>query len=118
MRGASNPIYADKVTKRMAEILHRMGLTITYEMVRKTLQVNAKAVLAELREKAWEERFFLSYETMNFHEHRRDQRRANKGHQVAYTVHTAGYVCFMQSEHDSVIDVIYRWELVAEVIRQ
>ena len=93
--------YADNVTKRMVEILHRIGLTVTYETVRRALHVNAKAVLAELKEKAWERRFFLSYNNMNFYEHRRDQRLANKGHQVPYT---AGYVCFMRSEHDSVID--------------
>ena len=72
--------YADNVPKRTAEILHRMGLPVTSETVRKALSANAEAIRAELQEKAWNRRFFISFDNMNFYEHRRDQHLANKGH--------------------------------------
>ena len=78
-----------------------MRLLFTSETVRKALSANAKAIRAELQEKAWNRRFFISFDSMNFYERRRDQRLANKGHQVAYT---AGYICIMRSEHDDIID--------------
>ena len=76
--------YADNVPKRTAETLHRMGLLVTSETVRRALSANAKAIRAETQEKAWNRRFSLSFNNMNFYEHRRDHRLANKGHQVAY----------------------------------
>ncbi|MCJ1346581.1 hypothetical protein MMC31_004799 [Peltigera leucophlebia] len=93
--------YTENKTKRMVENLHRMGFLVTYETVRQALQANALAISKELKKKAWERRFFLSFDNMNFYEYRQDQRLHNKGYQVAYT---AGYVCFMRSKGDHEID--------------
>lgn len=89
--------YADNTSKRMVEILHRMGLLVTYETIRRALKENAKAISKQLEDKAWKSRFFLFYDNMNFYRHRRDERLHNRSVQVAYT---AGYVHFMHSEHD------------------
>lgn len=88
--------YADNTTKRMVETLHRMGFFVAYETIRSALTKNAEAVLAELKKRVWKERFFVSFDNMNIYEKRRDERLHNKPVQVAYT---AGYVCFMHSEH-------------------
>lgn len=64
--------YAENTTKRMVENLHRMSLLVTYETVRRALQANARAINEELKTKAWERRFFLSFDNMNFYEHRRE----------------------------------------------
>ncbi len=90
--------YVDNTTKRMVENLHYMGFLITYKTVRRALQTNALAINKELQKKAWERRIFLSFDNINFYEHKRDQRLHNKVHQVAYT---AGYVCFMRSNSDN-----------------
>lgn len=89
--------YADNTSKRMVEILHRMGLL--YETIRRALEANANAISKKLEEKAWNRRFFSSYDNTNFYKHRRDERLHNGSVQVAYT---AGYVYFMHSAHDEV----------------
>ncbi len=93
--------YADNTTKRMVENLHRMGFLVIYEIVRWALQANALAINKELQKKAWEQRFFLSFDNMNFYKYRRDQGLHNKGQQVAYPT---GYVCFMCSDGDNQVD--------------
>ena len=45
--------YADKTTKRMVEVLHWMGLVLTYKTIQQALQKNADAVAKELQKKAW-----------------------------------------------------------------
>lgn len=99
--------YADNASKRMVEILHRMGLLVTYETVRRALNGNALAVSNELKDKAWNRGFFFSLDNMNFYEHWLDERLHNKGVgvQVAYT---GGYVCFMRSAHDEIEEA--NWE--------
>ncbi len=72
--------YADNTTKRIVENLHCMGFLVTYKTVRQALQANALAINKELQKKAWERRFFLSFDNMNFYEYKRDQRLYNKGH--------------------------------------
>ena len=41
------------------------------------------------------ERFFISYDNMNFYEKVQEHRVHSKNHQVAYT---AGYLCFMKDQ--------------------
>lgn len=60
--------FADNASKRMVEILHRMGIMVVYETVRRALQVNATAILEELKAKVWEKRFFMSVDNMNSYE--------------------------------------------------
>lgn len=43
--------YADNTSKRMVEILHRMGFPVTYKTVRRALSDNVAAILKELKEK-------------------------------------------------------------------
>lgn len=93
--------YADNTIKRMVKNLHCMGFLVIYKTVQRALQANALAITKELQTKAWEQRFFLSFNNINFYKHRRDQRLHNKGHQVAYTT---GYVYFMYSEGDNEVD--------------
>lgn len=97
--------FADNATKQMMEILHRMGILVTYETIWEVLRANAEAQVAVLQEKAWTRRFFVSYDNMNFHYKRRDQRVHNKSQQVAYT---AGYICFMRSDSGNNVDA--NWE--------
>ncbi len=86
---------AHNVSKRGTEVYHKMGLVVSYETVRRALNANGQAVLRLLRERVNVERFFLSYDNMNFYEKVQNQRVHNKNHQVTYT---AGYVCFMKDE--------------------
>lgn len=48
-----------------------------------------------LAERTQKERFFISYDNLNFYKHVRDQRSHNRAHQVNYT---AGYVLFMNQD--------------------
>lgn len=72
--------YADNTTKRMVEVLHRMGLTVVYNTVRLAINANAEAIRGKIKQMAWEQRFFVSYDNLIFYEHRPDQRMTNKGH--------------------------------------
>lgn len=56
------------------------------------MQANATAVKELIPEKTLTKRSFISYDSMNYYEHVRDQRLFNKSEQVNYT---AGYLCFM-----------------------
>ena len=76
--------YADNTTKRLVENLHCMGFLVIYKTVKRAFQANALAINKELQKKAWELRFFLFFDNMNFYKYRKDQRFYNKGHQVAY----------------------------------
>ena len=70
--------FADNASKRMVEIFHRIKIMVVYKTVRRALKANATAVLEELKNKAWEKRFFVSFDNMNFYEQRRDKRLHNK----------------------------------------
>ena len=96
--------FANNSTKQMIEILHCLGMQVTYETIWQILQENADKTSALLQEKAWSRRSFVSFDNMNFQQNRRDQRMHNKAKQRAYT---AGYVCFMRSDHDNVQDAVW-----------
>ncbi len=85
----------------MVENLHCMSFLVTYITIRQVLQANALAINKELQKKAWERRFFLFFDNINFYKYKRDQHLYNKGHQVAYTT---GYICFMHSDSDNQVD--------------
>ena len=87
--------FAHNVSKRGTEVYHKMGLVVSYKIVRLALNVNGQAVLRMLCERFKVEWFFLSYDNINFYEKVQDQRVHNKNHQVAYT---AGYVYFMKGQ--------------------
>ncbi len=93
--------YANNTTKRMIENLYRMGFLVIYKTVGQAISANALAIKKELQKKAWERRFFLSFDNINFYEHRRDQRLYNIGHQFVYI---AGHICFMHSNGDNHVD--------------
>lgn len=57
--------FANNATKCMTEILHCMGLQVTYKTVRTILQANADRTAALLQEKPQSRRFFLSFDNMN-----------------------------------------------------
>lgn len=44
--------------KRTVEVLHRMGLLITYEIARRALQSDALAIKQGIKEKAWTRALF------------------------------------------------------------
>ncbi len=75
-----------------------MGFVVSSETICRGLQVNARVILSRLKERAQTQRFFISYDNMNFYEKVRDQRLYNKAHIVNYT---AGYVCFMNAADGS-----------------
>ena len=56
------------------------------------LQVNLQAILSRFEKRAQTQRFFISYDNINFYENIRDQRLYNKVHIVNYI---AGYLCFI-----------------------
>ncbi len=87
--------FAHNVSKRGTEIYHKMGLVVSYKIVRRALNANGQAVLRLLRKKVNIERFFLFYDNMNFYEKVQDQRVYNKNHQVIYT---ARYICFIKGK--------------------
>lgn len=53
--------YAENTSKRMVNTLHRMGLLVTYETLRRSLKNNAQATMQELKQKAWDKRFVMSF---------------------------------------------------------
>lgn len=86
-------LYASNTAKRCIEVLHRLGLSISYETVISALRRNGEASLKQLRKEIQHRRFFVSFDNMNFFQNVRDQRMHNHARQVNYT---AGYVCIME----------------------
>ena len=86
------------VAKRCIDVLHFMGLCVSYKTIRVALKDNAKEVELKIQDMVWHNRFFISFDNMNFYEHTRDQRLHNKGHQLNYT---AGYICLMDTGIDT-----------------
>ena len=70
-----------------------MGIIVSYESIWRGLQVNAAAVMKEIVEKTRFNRFFISYNNMDFYKNVRDQQLHNRSAIVNYT---AGYICFMK----------------------
>ncbi len=87
--------FAHNVSKRRTEVYHKMGLVVSYKTIWQALNANRQAVLRLLCERVNVERFFLSYNNINFYKKVQDQRVHNKNHQVAYT---AGYIYFIKGE--------------------
>lgn len=86
--------FAQNVKKRCVEVLHRLGVLVSYETIRVILKFNASAVKTRLKELVWQDRFFLSFDNMNFYARVRDQRLHNKNRQINFT---AGYICKMST---------------------
>lgn len=86
--------FANNVPKRLVEAYHQMGLIVSYESIRRGLNVNAKAVMDTIVDKIRTSRFFISYDNMNIYENTRDQRIHNRSALMNYT---AGYICFMKT---------------------
>lgn len=72
--------FAHNVSERKIEVYHKMGLVVSYETVWRALNANEQAVLRLLRERVNVERFFLSYNNMNFYKKVQDHRVHNKNH--------------------------------------
>lgn len=58
-------------------------------------RATAKTAMKVLAERTHNQRFFISYDNLNFYKHVRDQRSHNRAHQVNYT---AGYILFMNGD--------------------
>lgn len=89
--------FSSNIPKRSVESLHQMGIIVSYESIRRGLQVNAKAVMEEIANKTRFHRFYISYDNINFYEHVRDQRLHNWSAIVNYT---AVYICFMKTPEE------------------
>ena len=86
-------LFASNTAKRYVEVLHRLGLSISYETVVWALRQNREVSLKQLREEILQRRFFVSFDNMNFFRNVRGQCMHNHSHQVNYT---AGFVCIMK----------------------
>ena len=87
-----NFLFAINAAKRCVKVLHRLGLSVTYETTIRALRYNGKTSHRKLLEDVRRSRFFVSFYNMNFHHNIRDQPQHNQIHQKNYT---AGYVCLM-----------------------
>ena len=87
--------FAHNVSKRRVEVYHKMGLIVLYKTIQRALNANGQAVLRMLCERVNVERFFISYDNINFCKKVQDQKIHNKNHQVVYT---AGYVYFIKGQ--------------------
>ncbi|KAA8913110.1 hypothetical protein FN846DRAFT_886795 [Sphaerosporella brunnea] len=88
-------LFASNTSKRTIEVLHRFGLSVSYETILKALRHNAEASRDQLRRVVKEGRFMISFDNMNFYRNVRDQRAHNRSHQVNYT---AGFICVMDCD--------------------
>ncbi len=59
--------FVHNVSKRGTEVYHKMCLVVSYKTVRQALNANGQAVLRFLYKRVNVERFFLSYDNMNFY---------------------------------------------------
>ena len=87
--------FAHNVSKKGTKVYHKMSLIVLYKIVQQALNANGQAILRLLCEKVNVERFFLSYDNMNFYEKVQNQKVHNKNHQIVYT---ARYLCFMKGK--------------------
>ena len=60
--------FTNNVPKRFMESFHQIGYLVSYESLCCDLQANAKAVMEEILEKTQTQRFYISYNNMNFYE--------------------------------------------------
>ena len=66
------------VAKRCIDVFYFMGFCISYEIIWLTLKENTKEVEVKIQDMMWQNRFFISFNNINFYEHTRDQRLHNK----------------------------------------
>ncbi len=83
------------MTKKGIEVYYKMSLVASYKTIRQALNANGQVVLRLLCKRVNVERFFLSYDNVNFYKKVQDQRVHNKNYQVAYTTR---YIYFMKGE--------------------
>ena len=67
-------------------------MRLRYKTIRFALKENAKEIELKIQDMVWHNRFFISFDNINFYEHTRDQRFHNKRYQLNYT---SGYICLM-----------------------
>ena len=61
-----------------------MGVMLSGETIRRSLQYNAAAIVRLLQERVANELLLVSYDNMNFYEELRDQWMYNQAYQVNY----------------------------------
>ena len=86
-------VFSGNILKRSVEFFYQMSIIVLYESIRRSLQVNAAAVMEEIVEKTRFHCFFISYDNIDFYENIRDQRLHNRSAIINYT---SGYICFMK----------------------
>ncbi len=91
-------LFANHVPKRAVESFYQMVFVVLNETICRGFQVNMRAILSRLKERAQTQRFFISYNNINFYEKVKDQCLYNKAHIVNYI---AGYVCFINAADES-----------------
>lgn len=87
---------ASNAGKHVIEVLHRLGISITYESVNGALRANAVAMRNMVRKKAATQPFFVSFDNMVFYQRVKTHNMGNRQHQCHYT---AGYISFLQGTH-------------------
>ncbi len=70
-----------------------MNIIVSYEFIRRSLQVNVTAVIEEIIEKTRFHYFLISYNNIDFYKNIWDQRLHNQSVIVNYT---AGYICLIK----------------------
>ena len=61
------------------------------------LKKNAKELELKIRDMVWHNRFFISFDNMNFYKHIQDQYFHNKGHPLYYII---DYICLINIDID------------------
>ena len=59
-----------------------MSLCVSYETIYIVLKENNQEVELKIQDMVLHNRFFISFNNMNFYKHTRDQHFYNKGHQL------------------------------------
>ncbi len=59
--------FAHNVSKKRTEIYYKIGLVVSYKIVWQALNANGQTILRLLYKRVNIERFFLSYDNMNFY---------------------------------------------------
>lgn len=74
-----------------------MSFCILYKTICIVLKENIKEIELKIRDMVWYNRFFISFNNMNFYEHTQDQYLHNKRQQLNYIV---GYICLIDTGVD------------------
>jgi hypothetical protein len=84
-------LVASKTPKPVIEVLHRLGVSVTYETVLKKFKKIAEIAAVDLR--IWAAlmlAFFISFDNANFYARVRDQRENHQAEMINYTVGWVG----------------------------